>query len=345
MGWSSMSARTVPPADRFEWFREALSSDLMPIALSTEHTADFRAEITNLGLGPAQVSTFAFSSVRGRRTVAHVRRGDPEQYQLALVTRGAIHTSQLGHESLVTQGLVLTDTSRPMDNTTRCDDGQAHVVMLQIPRAVLPLRSDRVDRLLAQRIPESRGTAAVLVGFLRTLLEHGPRCEPEELSRLGQVAVDLATACLAQHLGALGEAPAEARAQVMLQRITAFIEHNLGDPDLTPQTIADRHNISPRTLYALFYDQPASVAGFIRRTRLERCRADLGRRELSNQPVQAIAARWGFSNATTFGRAFRDAYGITPTEHRANALQPTAGTDEKPHGTQATALHPDLDWQ
>ncbi|MFI6449381.1 helix-turn-helix domain-containing protein [Kitasatospora sp. NPDC050543] len=320
MGWSSASAGVVAPADRFEWFREVLSGDLMPITLSTEHTADFCAEVTNLELGPVQVSTFAFSSVRGRRTAAHVRRGDPEQYQLALVTRGTFHTSQLGQESLVTEGLVLTDTSRPMENITRCDDGQAQTVMLQIPRSALRLRSDRVDRLLSQRIPASTGTAAILAGFLGTLLDHGPRCKPAELSHLGHVAVDLATACLAQHLGALEEAPAEARAQVMLQRVTAFIEHNLGDPDLTPRTIADWHNISLRALYDLFRDQPTSVAASIRRRRLERCHTDLARRELRNQSVQTIAARWGFSNATAFSRAFRDAYGITPTEHRATAL-------------------------
>ncbi|MFD0351267.1 hypothetical protein ACFQ0M_45000 [Kitasatospora aburaviensis] len=51
----------MPPADRFEWFRAAVSSDLMPVALSSEHTSDFRAEITNLELGTVRLSTFAFS--------------------------------------------------------------------------------------------------------------------------------------------------------------------------------------------------------------------------------------------------------------------------------------------
>ncbi|WP_395292288.1 helix-turn-helix domain-containing protein [Kitasatospora hibisci] len=176
------------------------------------------------------------------------------------------------------------------------------------------LRSDRVDRIVA--------------GFLRTLVDHGANCEPAELARTGAIALGVATACLAQHLGAAEEPPPETRARAVLRRIDAFIEHNLGDPDLTPRRIADRHNISLRTLYTLFRDRPAGVAGTIRRQRLERCHADLARPGLRHRPVQAIAARWGFANHTTFTRAFREAYGTTPTRHRARAL---AGPSES-HG-------------
>ncbi|HEY9367191.1 helix-turn-helix domain-containing protein, partial [Streptomyces sp.] len=111
-----------------------------------------------------------------------------------------------------------------------------------------------------------------------------------------------------------------ARAQVTLQRIHRFIENNLGDPGLTPQVIADRHNMSLRCLYALFGDQPLTIAAHIRHSRLERAHTDLASGELGGQPVQAIAARWGFASATGFSRAFREAYGMTPTEHRAFSL-------------------------
>lgn len=324
MGWTSASAHAVPSADRFDWFCDTVSNELMPVTLRTEHRTDFHARITDLDLGLVRVSTFAFSPVLSRRTAAHVRRGDPEQYQLAWVTGGAFRITQLGHESLVEDGLVLTDTSRPMENTSFCEDGQAtRAVVLQIPRTALALRSDRVDRLLARRIPAVAGTGAVLTGFLTTLLDHGPDCGPVELRRMGSVVLDLATACLAQQLGAAETAPVEARAQVLLQRVLAFIEDNLGDPGLTPRAIAAHHNVSVRTLYDLFRTEPSSIAASIRHRRLERCRTDLGSPHLGNRPVHAIAARWGFTSATVFSRAFRDAYGVTPREYRAAALHPT----------------------
>ncbi|MFF8846491.1 helix-turn-helix domain-containing protein [Streptomyces sp. NPDC015127] len=318
-----LSASDVPCGDRFEWFCETVSSGLMPVTLSTRHAADFRASITDLDLGAVRLSTFAFSPVLSRRSLAHIRRGDPEQFQMALVTRGGFRISQKGRESVVAGGLVLTDTSRPMENEGLCTGGQVEAVVLQIPRPALPLRADNVDRLLAKGICVSEGSAAILAGFMNTLLAHGPRCRPEELRAMGSLALDLATTCLAQQLDAPGEAPAEARAQQMLHRITRFIENNLGDPDLTPQTIADRHSVSLRSLYALFRDRPVSVAACIRLGRLERAHTDLACPELSTQPVQVIASRWGFSSATAFSRAFREAYGITPTEHRATALHST----------------------
>ncbi|MCM1973487.1 helix-turn-helix domain-containing protein [Streptomyces sp. G1] len=286
--------------------------------LSTRHTADFRAKITDLDLGVVRLSALKCSPVLSRRTSAHVRRGDPEHVQLALVTQGAFKISQRGSESVVAGGLVLTDTSRPSEGVSA--GGQGEAIVLQIPRPALALRPNRVDRLLAQNLAADRGSGAVFADFLKTLLTHGPRCRPEELRGMGAIALDLATACLAQQLGDLGAAPAEVRAQETLQRIHRFIENNLGDPGLTPQVVADRHNLSLRALHALFADQDLSIAARIRANRLERAHADLARAEPGGQSVQAIAARWGFSSATAFSRAFREAYGITPTEHRASSL-------------------------
>ncbi len=328
-----VSAAAVSCRDRFEWFCDTVSSDLMPVSLRTRHTDDFQAKITDLDLGAVRLSRFTFSPVLSRRTSAHLRRGDPGQYQLALVTRGSFRISQGGRESVIARDLVLTDTSCPVENEGAGIDGQVEAVVLQIPRSALPLRPERVDSLLARRIPADSGTPAVLGDFLSTLIAQAPSCRRSELAGLGSIALDLATACLAQQLGSPHQAPAEARAQEMTRRVMRFIDNNLGDPDLTPQTVADRHNISLRCLYGLFRDQPVSVAARIRQGRLERARADLARPESSRQPVQTIAFRWGFSSATAFSRAFRDAYGITPTEHRAAAVH----RDRVPYGVGVEA--------
>ncbi|WP_330295256.1 helix-turn-helix domain-containing protein [Streptomyces sp. NBC_00503] len=156
---------------------------------------------------------------------------------------------------------------------------------------------------------------------------------------MGTVALDLATVFLARQLGDAGLAPAEARAQEALQRIHRFIENNLGGPDLTPQVIADRHNMPLRRLHPLFADQPLTVAARIRHDRLERARTDLASGELSGRPVQVIAARWCFSGATGFSRAFREAYGITPD--RTPRERPGRRTARGAHepGTPCTPPH------
>ncbi|WP_406346825.1 helix-turn-helix domain-containing protein [Streptomyces sp. NBC_00648] len=329
MGRSAVTADTMVSADGSGWFCEMVPSELTPAPLSTQRTSDVHARHTGLNLGPVRVSSVAFSRVCSRRAATPVRRDDPGSYQLALATQGAFNIARLRNASVVAGGLVLTDTSRPMENICFSDYGAVEAIVLQIPRTVLPLRSDRVDRILAQPGPvhagAGGGTAKILADFLRSLHHHGPRCGPDELLRLGSVALDLATACLAQRLEAQArdetpvQTPAEAHAQAMLQRVLQFIDDNLDDRELTPQAVADRHNMSLRGLYTLFRDQPVSVAETIRRRRLARCHAELACPESSRRTVEAIAARWGFASATAFGRAFRNAYGITPGEHRAAA--------------------------
>jgi hypothetical protein len=152
--------------DGFEWFDETISHALMPVTLDTRHTGEFRARTTEVGLGVVWLSACSYSPMLVRRTLAHVRRGDPEQFLLALVTRGAIRSSQRDGESVVAGALVMTDTSRPMESEVVCADGEVEAVALQIPRANLLLGSDRVDRLLAREIRAREGSAAILAGFL-----------------------------------------------------------------------------------------------------------------------------------------------------------------------------------
>ncbi len=79
-----------------------------------------------------------------------------------------------------------------------------------------------------------------------------------------------------------------------------------------------RHDrISARYLYKLFETQQTTVADWIRRRRLERCRRDLLDPALTARPVSAIAARWGLPNPVHFSRLFRAAYHAPPGEYRA----------------------------
>jgi AraC-like DNA-binding protein len=119
--------------------------------------------------------------------------------------------------------------------------------------------------------------------------------------------------------------PPNTSRRALVLRVHAFIEDRLGDPRLTPATIARAHHVSLRSLYKLFEEEHASVAGLIRERRLERCRRDLLDPSLGEVPVSAIAARWGLTNAAHFSRAFRAAYGASPVEYRRLGDGPPPG--------------------
>jgi AraC-like DNA-binding protein len=108
----------------------------------------------------------------------------------------------------------------------------------------------------------------------------------------------------------------------LTQRVLQFIEHHLGDPELTCGAIAARHRISERYLRMLFDDSGESPSDLIWRRRLERARQDLANPAKSDLPITTICFTWGFKDAAHFSRAFKARFGCTPGEARSRATQP-----------------------
>lgn len=123
-------------------------------------------------------------------------------------------------------------------------------------------------------------------------------------------------AMCAHELEAEQSLPTETRQRALLASVHDFIARRLPDPRLTPQTIADAHQISLRHLQKLFHAEGLTVAGWVRHQRLERCRHDLADPRLRDRSINAIATRWGFGDAAHFSRLFRAAYGLPPSDYR-----------------------------
>ncbi|MFD5604307.1 helix-turn-helix domain-containing protein, partial [Streptomyces sp. NPDC127064] len=106
--------------------------------------------------------------------------------------------------------------------------------------------------------------------------------------------------------------PAASPVDGLLRDIKAFVEDHLADADLSPASIAAAHHISVRYLHHLFQRDRRSVGAYVRRRRLERCRADLVAPALVRRGVGQVGRRWGFRDPAVFSRAFKSAYGVTP---------------------------------
>ncbi|MFD8211484.1 helix-turn-helix domain-containing protein [Streptomyces sp. NPDC059695] len=323
----TMSSEAVQSADRFAWYSDQIRQYIFPITLSTLYTADFRSEVSALQLGVVQVAHFTFPPLEAARTARHIRRLDPETYQLGWIRRGTMAATQLRNDAFIGRGdMVLFDTSHPLEASVRDPDGMTEVAVLRIPRNALSLPSTQVERLLARRLAPEGASGALLHQHLHTLLAHASEIGPAEAHRLGTITADLITSFAADRLDRAELVPLETRTTVLRAQINAFITHHLGDPELRPAAIAAHHHISLRSLHALFQQEPATISATIRRQRLERCRADLADPRMRNRPIAAIAARWGLLVPAEFSRAFRAAYGMSPGEYRLEAtrLQPSA---------------------
>jgi AraC family transcriptional activator of tynA and feaB len=64
-----------------------------------------------------------------------------------------------------------------------------------------------------------------------------------------------------------------------------------------------------------------SIMRLVQARRLERCRAALEDPGQARRSVSEIAFGWGFSDMTHFGRRFKAAYGILPSEYRVSRIK------------------------
>ncbi|MFJ8856509.1 hypothetical protein [Streptomyces sp. NPDC102437] len=120
-----MSTDGILPEERLDWYSDIVSREVMPAALSGDRPAEFQGEAAMLDLGDVRATRASMSPLRSRRTAAMIRRGDPEQYQLALLLKGATSLAQHRNECAIGVGdLMLWDTSRPSDCRMRDAGGQ-----------------------------------------------------------------------------------------------------------------------------------------------------------------------------------------------------------------------------
>jgi len=172
---------------------------------------------------------------------------------------------------------------------------------------------------MAVRFQASAGLGDLTAQFLRQLARNVDHYSPAEAARLSTAALEVLATRLAREMDLQDWGTPEARRHALLTTIQAFIQQHLGDPGLSPALIAAAHHISLRSLHQLFHDEGLTVAGWIRQRRLEYCRRDLSDPALAPRPVAAIAAKWGFSSAGDFSRAFRAVHGLPPAEYRKSA--------------------------
>jgi len=311
----------VPAADRLEFVQQMTAATWVPMECHSDMRADYRGVFRASGLGPMQVVVMDVMPITVRRTPALIRQADPDMLKLYLVCdSGTSVVDQGGQQARLTRAeFAFYDTRRPYEVTCGADNRPTRVMTFRFPPSLLPLSRSQIRRLTATRIPASAGLGDLTAQFLLQLARNVDHYSPAEAARLSAAALEVLATRLARELDARDWDTPEARRHALLTTVQTFIQQHLGDPRLDPAGIAAAHHISLRSLHQLFHDEGLTVAGWIRRRRLEQCRRDLSDPALGNRPVAAVAARWGFTSAADFSRAFRAEHGMPPSEYRSSA--------------------------
>ena len=308
-------------ADRIDFFREMTATVWVPMECRPRLDADYRAVFRASGLGPMQVVVMDVMPTTVRRTPQLISQADPDMLKMLLVCGGgASVVAQGGQQARLSSGeFALYNTRRPYEVICGVDDEPTQLLTFMFPPSLLPLSPSRLRDLAAVRIPATSGVGELTSQFLVQLARNIDSYSPADAARLSTAALEILAARLAHELDNRDWGTPEARRHALLTAVKGFIQQHLGDSQLSPAAIAAAHHMSLRSLHQLFHEEGLTVAGWIRRRRLECCRRDLSDPELAGRPIAAIAAKWGFSSASDFSRAFRAGHGLPPAQYRRSA--------------------------
>jgi AraC-like DNA-binding protein len=312
-----VSTRTTRVEGIDRW-AELGSSTFVPLRCRAS-SAGFRGVMTATATGPAQLTHLRAGAHEVERTPATIAGNDPGLFKLGLQMRGTGRLAQAGRQAVLHPGdIAVYDTSRPY--TLAMDGETTETVILMFPAEEIGVPASRLTGIAGTRLPGDEGVAGLVSPFLGRLADAAAGFDPAVTERLTRTALDLVAALVWQRLGP-GTAEPETVQRSRLTVIKLWIESHLDDPALGPESVAAAHHVSVRYLYRIFEGEGTSVARFIKRRRLERCRRDLADPALAGVGAGALAARHGLSDPAGFSRAFRAAYGETPRDFRARHLR------------------------
>jgi AraC-like DNA-binding protein len=282
--------------------------DLVPVPLDCETPPE--GTLRGLDLGGAAVFTVSGNPQAVRRTTAAAKQTPTDMLKVCVQLRGRATVHQDDREIVLDPGqFAVYDMARPyalrLEGTWTCAVMAVRRDLVEVPAARLP-------GAMSRAYPSGQGPGLLLSQFITSTVSQMDRVEPAAAGRLGEAGACL----LAGSLAGDGDVTADGAAQVLRDRVMAYIRARLEDPRLSRTAVAAAHRMSPRTLDRLFRGLEWSVSGYIRHERLEAVRRDLENPALAHRGVAALAARWCFFDAAHFSRLFRETYGYPPSHAR-----------------------------
>jgi AraC-like DNA-binding protein len=309
---------------RFEAWRSSISVvfDVAPVDRAPPD--NFEASVTARHLGALLVGDLHFGSQQFARSTARVARDGVDHYLVQWYRSGGFVGQRDGGVDLSVRAgdITVFDLSRAQQ--TYADP--SHVLSIVLPREIADEAFRSGDTGADLHGTVLRGHTALgglLRDYFQSLQQRLPAVTQSEAPAVVQATAQMLSACLRPSAATLAQARPQIEG-VTLGRIQQYIAQNAAAP-LTPALLCTTFGISRSQLYRLF-EPLGGVAQYVQHRRLVRAFQALGNPANRRLRVAEIAARHGFTSEAHFSRAFRKAFGMTPSDVRATTQRPQPAT-------------------
>ena len=311
--FSTVSSR---PGYQITDWAHACDRTYFPLEPSYRRPELFSGTLRSWGLGQVVASRYSADAALYERNARHLRVGGDDEFLLTFPQTGKVRFMQRGREVVCAPGgFILERSNEPYEFS---HDMAAELFVAKIKARDLQATLSYPERYCAVCFDSDYGVGGLLRDVIKLSEIRATELTIEGSSLLGQQVIELLSLAVQSHPN--GSTSTESSVRLAhLQRINAAITRRYSDPNLGPAEVAAECGISLRYLHDLCRGDGASFRERLRKTRLAVVQKALKSSALRTS-ITEIALRAGFSDLSSFSRAYRQAFGETPRETRAQAL-------------------------
>ncbi|AUT75171.1 AraC-type DNA-binding protein [Paraburkholderia hospita] len=287
----------------------------VPVAKS-QRESGFRGTIDSYRSADLAFMDCRTDAILQTRTAARISTDSARQFVFHVLVDGQIETKTGMYPKRVSTqikpGILALDMGQPM----RMERTDCRLLAIFLPREWLAPVLPEPESIHGHVIEYDSPLARLIPGYLAALSQTGQSINPADFHDALKTCAMLIAAAFGKRTGRAGGARAVARAAVF-GTLRRYIEANLHEPDLSPESVLLASQLSRPTLYRLF-ESEGGLATYIRNRRLSQAADEL--RRYPNKAVVEIAYGLGFNSASDFNRAFRRAFDMSPLDFRMFTL-------------------------
>jgi AraC-like DNA-binding protein len=276
---------------------------------------DFHFSSRTIMTGSALLVDSQTSALEYDRTPVHVARGGLDHYHVTLCLQGEIRFSSGRRELTLHPGdIFLVDMAQPNRTVLMgAGDDRCRLMALILQRAVLAPRLAHPDSAAGSFLPASHHHAGLLANQFAALWQPAVP-EAGSLDDTIDSMVDIVATAVGRAADARGDVE---RAERHLYRaiIKGHIASNLESGSFSAADLCRRFRIPRASLYRLF-EADGGLARYVQEQRLNRALILLVAPASRDKRLIDLAVDLQFSSDSTFVRAFRRKFGLTPGEIR-----------------------------
>jgi AraC-like DNA-binding protein len=290
-----------------EEYSSLVSQTFAPLAVTPLRDAPFQARFRRSRFSSVTVAHMICSPSH----IDHPADGDDSirLIKVMLQIQGTGVLTQDNNSTVTAPGtMVAYDTSLPYELAFE-DDYRS--IVLGIPFAAWGGRASLIAESTMKTIRAAAGIGPLVSTMLTSAGSESPQGESPGHSLFADALVSLVAAAF------IGEGtPDDDLATAFHERVLAYCEANLTDPNLSLHTVAGSMYVSVSYLQKRMNSAGIALATWIRRRRVERIVEDLRRPDLAHLTTTAIAQAWGVRDTAHLSRVLRAHVGMTADEVR-----------------------------